>query len=82
MPAEATRIPPLQRLSDWDDGALQPAGLFNDQTARGGFSLNSILNASEPSTPNARSEVPRVPADDPVRLGLVNPAIASSLFEE
>jgi hypothetical protein len=71
-----------QRLTDWDDGSLQPAGLFNNQTSRGGFSLNSILNGSERSPSRAQSEAPKVPVDDPVRLGLVNSAIALSLFEQ
>jgi len=69
-------------MADWNDGSLQPAGLFNNQTARGGFSLGSILNASERSLSRDTSTVPRVPADDPVQLGIVNSAVALSLFEE
>lgn len=76
----AQTSPPV--LSDWDNGSLQPAGLFNSQTARSGFSLGSILNASEPPSERAVSEVSNTSTDDPVRLGLVNCSIALSLFEE
>jgi hypothetical protein len=73
---------PSQRPPDWDNGTLQPAGLFNRQTARGGFSMSSILNASEPCLSEAQPEVPEIAAKDPIQLGLVNLPIALSLFEE
>jgi hypothetical protein len=80
--AESAQISPSQRLPDWNNGTLQPAGLFNRQTARGGFSMGSILNASEPCLSEAQPEVPAIAANDPIRLGLVNLPIALSLFEE
>jgi hypothetical protein len=82
VPAESAQIPPSRRLPDWDNGTLQPAGLFDRQTARGGFSMGSILNASEPYLSEAQSEAPTIAANDPIRLGLVNLPIALSLFEE
>jgi hypothetical protein len=79
---ENAQISPPQRLPDWDNGTLQPAGLFVRQTERGGFSMSSILNASEPCLPETQPEVPAIAANDPIRLGLVNMPIAMSLFEE
>ncbi|KAI3541715.1 fungal specific transcription factor domain-containing protein [Colletotrichum abscissum] len=71
----------IQRSPDWSNGSLQPAGLFSRAATRGSFSLGSILNASESTTSEAQQEESRVPADDPIQLGLLNSSIASSLFE-
>ncbi|KAK7452305.1 fungal specific transcription factor domain-containing protein [Colletotrichum acutatum] len=71
----------IQRSPDWSNGSLQPAGLFNRAATRGSFSLGSILNASESTTSDAQQEESRIPADDPIQLGLLNSSIASSLFE-
>ncbi|KAG7075722.1 fungal specific transcription factor domain-containing protein [Colletotrichum scovillei] len=71
----------IQRSPDWSNGSLQPAGLFSRAATRGSFSLGSILNASESTTSEAQHEESRIPADDPIQLGLLNSSIASSLFE-
>ncbi|UQC81643.1 fungal specific transcription factor domain-containing protein [Colletotrichum lupini] len=71
----------IQRSPDWSNGSLQPAGLFSRAATRGSFSLGSILNASESTTSEAQQEESRIPADDPIQLGLLNSSIASSLFE-
>ncbi|KAK1537536.1 fungal specific transcription factor domain-containing protein [Colletotrichum paranaense] len=71
----------IQRSPDWSNGSLQPAGLFSRAATRGSFSLGSILNASESTTSEAQQEESRIPANDPIQLGLLNSSIASSLFE-
>lgn len=82
LPAGSTEVNQPQVLPDWDNGSLQPAGIFSSRTSRSGFSLGSILNASEQLSSGTRSEVPSISTDDPVHLGLVNGSIALSLFEE
>lgn len=72
----------IQRSPDWSNGSLQPAGLFSRAATRGSFSLGSILNASQSTTSEAQHEESRIPADDPIQLGLLNSSIASSLFEK
>lgn len=81
-PAGYAHVAQPEVLTDWDNGSLQPAGLFNSRTSRSGFSLGSILNASEQPESGTRYEVPNVSTQDPVQLGLVNGSIALSLFEE
>lgn len=73
----------------WSESeGLQPSGLLNTNAMDGSFSLKSILSApkSLPSGTglqrrNSALEGASTPSDDPVSLGIVNTAIARSLFE-
>lgn len=72
----------IQRSPELNNESLQPAELYNRAVTRGNFSLRSILNASESHVPELRCRDPAICEEDPVQSGVVNLAIASSLFEK
>jgi hypothetical protein len=72
-----------QRPALENTDGLQPSGLFNYQ--KGKFSLRQILCDDEGGTlERTRESSPAqvAVADDPIRLGLVNDALARSLFDK
>jgi hypothetical protein len=63
-----------------DSDGFQPPSLLNRQAARGNFSLQNVLSTNaEPTSANASTSSART--DDPIATGLLNHAIATSLFE-
>ena len=56
---------------------LQPSGILDREAMSGHFSLQNLLG----NEPHVTSASHRVNDEDPILLGLVNPAIARSLFD-
>ncbi|EXJ78909.1 hypothetical protein A1O3_08409 [Capronia epimyces CBS 606.96] len=84
-PDEASSAQPDSRL--WSEG-LQPSRLLNDGAMNGSFSLQNILSAIKSSSSRAEAGPDKTPVeadlvldDDPIQHGIVNMAIARSLFE-
>jgi hypothetical protein len=57
---------------------LQPSGVLNNEAMRGKFSLRNVLGVAE-SEPAGEDSATIM--EDPIRHGLINFAIANSLFE-
>ena len=60
---------------------FRPSGLLNKQVMTGKLSLENITHGQNESDAAPRSDdAHHIPANDPVRLGIVNSTIAASLF--
>ncbi|KIL87182.1 hypothetical protein FAVG1_09737 [Fusarium avenaceum] len=75
-----TASPPFLETED-DSNNLQPSGLLNHEALTGKFSLGNILNANRESVPPLGNHPDSIDIDDPVSLGLINPSLATSLFD-
>ncbi|KAF2635882.1 hypothetical protein P280DRAFT_501671 [Massarina eburnea CBS 473.64] len=63
-----------------DSDGFQPSSLLNRKAARGNFSLQNVLSTrSEPTSATTSSSSART--EDPIAKGVINHAIATSLFE-
>lgn len=73
--------PEPARREFWaDSDGFQPPSLLNRQAARGNFSLQNVLSTSPMPTAHATSS-PSENQEDPICKGLLNHAIASSLYQ-
>lgn len=80
-PDEPEPEPEPARRGFWSDtDGFQPFSLLNRQAARGSFSLQNILSTNLVSTANTTS-LPTAREDDPISKGLLNHAIATSLYQ-
>lgn len=60
---------------------FRPSGLLNQQASVGKLSLENITHGHNESDATSRADhTYDIPANDPVRLGIVNSTIATSLF--
>jgi hypothetical protein len=64
-----------------DSDGFQPPSLLNREAARGNFSLQNVLSTNAEPTSATASTSSSARTDDPIATGLVNHAIATSLFE-
>ncbi|KND88623.1 Protein priB [Tolypocladium ophioglossoides CBS 100239] len=82
--SQGSRTPTTQGVEGIPVGGsdnLQPSGLLNHEAMKGKFSLRHILSTGDGEPFVMASDVSTAPAEDPIRLGLVNLLIAKSLFE-
>lgn len=60
---------------------LQPSGVLNREAMRGRFSLAHLLHPSDSDEQVDEAPVGVIDPDDPILLGMINVAIAKSLFD-
>lgn len=60
---------------------LQPSGVLNRHAMKGRYSLQDLLVHSDSDEQNPSFDHQQIASDDPVTLGLINVAIARSLFD-
>lgn len=72
----------IETSRDWQNGNLQPSGLLNHAATHGRFSLESVLNPSQPAVIDVPDGPSFIPSDDPIQLGYINLQIAGSLFDK
>lgn len=72
----------IESITDLEPSSLQPSGLLNHKAMRGKFSLGYILSTSDGPLDGGRAGTSFAPTEDPILLGLVNLAIAKSLFQK
>ena len=60
---------------------FRPSGLLNKQAMTGKLSLENITHGHNNSDAVVKGdELDHIPADDPIRLGIVNSSVAATLF--
>jgi hypothetical protein len=71
-----------EHLGSFGNNNLQPSGVLNRRAMRGRYSLHDLLVQNDSSDEQqAAAEPEPSTSEDPISLGLVNLAIARSLFD-